>query len=265
MKLKDMVASSSPSEVLLRSIEYPEGASVDQIQELSAERRALYASAVIVDGGGSEPFTYSAALPGLDQGDLTAVLCDNGGKKVQHLVHTPPGGSPEVLMLKGKIFAEDLSPTQMVEYKFADSGWMLSGMGRGACEAYRGHKWGNWLDMWNHPFSKAALVQMVKAGLVNHLFDAYVLPSPKDELPKLTVVHNTTGKVTRIAHPVAALRVWDADKGAYQEISPVLDGAPQDADVASFWKAKLDELRAKNMEFDGEVVSGNDLVEQALQ
>merc|ERR1712232_1255947 len=112
--------------------------------ELSAERRAIYASAVTVDwvqpGGSLDAgLEYSLALPGLDPASVVAVLCDDRGVRVQHLVHCPAaaGGVATAVMLRCKILMQDLSPTQMVEYRFADSGWMLSGMGRDACERYR--------------------------------------------------------------------------------------------------------------------------------
>jgi len=258
------MASSGISEDALRSITYPEGATFIQVQELSAERRAVYAAAMNVQGSPGKPLEYSAALPDFDKGNVAAVLCDDSGQKVQYLVHAPDDGPPTVVMLGCKILMEDLSPTQMVEYRFQEGGWMLSGMGSDACEMYRGSKWSSWQKMWKEPDCKAALVRMVQAGLVNKLYDPYFLPTPQEDLAAWMVTDEKTGKITQIAHPVAALRMWDAGAGEFQDITALLDGAPADADVPAVWEEMLNELKAKYIDIDGEVISGTDLVCQAL-
>lgn len=235
-----------------------------QVQELSDERRAMYAAAVSVTSAPTKPLSYEPALPGFDQGAVAAVLCDDAGQKVQHLVHQPPGGSPTVATLSCKIMMEDLSPTQMVEYRFPEGGWMLSGMGVDACEMYRGQKWEIWLKQWKQPDCKAAVVRTIQTGLANRLFDTSLLPTPEADMPQWTVTDEKTGKLSYIVRPVAEMRIWNAATGEYDEMSSLLEGAPEDSQVASVWKEMLDTLRAGFIEIDGQVLSGADLLQQAL-
>jgi len=256
--------AASLSEEILRSIEYPEGATFVSVQELSADRRAVYANAVSVESAPMQPLAYSQALPGFDQGEVAAVLCELDGEKVQHLVYLPPGGSPTVAMLSCKILMEDLSPTQLVEYRFRDGTWRLSGMGPDACEMYRGQKWQLWLKGWKEPECKAALVRMIQTGLANCLFDTSLLPSPENEMSQWMVTDPKNGKITYVPRPVEMLRRWNAEAGDYESISPHLTGAPTDAEFPQVWGDMLEELKGKFIDIDRDICSGADLVAQAL-
>eukprot|EP01062_Namystynia_karyoxenos_P024358 TRINITY_DN1948_c1_g1_i1.p2 TRINITY_DN1948_c1_g1~~TRINITY_DN1948_c1_g1_i1.p2 ORF type:complete len:261 (+),score=110.88 TRINITY_DN1948_c1_g1_i1:78-785(+) len=218
---------------VLSQVQYPEGATFIAAQELSPERRSIYAT----------------AYPALATGAVGAALCDEGGTKVQHVVHCPPGGTPTVVIIEEgcKIMYEDLPPSRMVEYRFKEGGgWMLSRMGPEACEMYRGQKFKAWKQMLDEPSCEAALRRMLEGGLVNRLFDENVLPTPEDQLAQWQVVDQATGKTISIPHPVAELRLWDAEAGEYRTMSAVLAGAPEDDGVEQAWQGILDELRAKH-------------------
>ncbi len=51
-----------------------------------------------------------------------------------------------------------------------------------------------------------------------------------------------------LPHPVAALRIYNAGKGDYDEIDPLLTGAPDDASAKKYWDDLIAELKEKNGE-----------------
>jgi len=49
--------------------------------------------------------------------------------------------------------------------------------------------------------------------------------------------------MVNIPHPVAALRVWNANELKYDEIDPALDGAPSEADKETWWADFIKSLK----------------------
>lgn len=64
----------------------------------------------------------------------------------------------------------------------------------------------------------------------------------------LLQVTGDNGKVIELPHPVAALRIYNAGKGDYDEIDPLLTGAPSDAEAKAYWDNLIKELKEKNGE-----------------
>lgn len=217
------------AEDVLKGLEYPD-AKYEKAQNFTDDRRKIYAG----------------FYPALATGAAAAVLCSSDDGPVQHIVHQPDGGQATVVIIPEacKIMYEDLSPSQMVEYRFKDGDWRLSWMGKEACTMYKGQKYEIWKKLLMEPSCEAALRRMLQTGLVNRLFDEGVLPTPPEDLSNWQVTDPSSGKLISIPHPVAELRIWDAAAEKYDVMSAVLDGAPSDSEVDKAWAEILDKLRA---------------------
>ena len=183
----------------LLALPFPEDAKALEVQAVSDERRAVYAR----------------LLPELASGELHGVVCDADGEKVQHLVHKPAGGAAVVVIVEEgcKIMLDDLSPTQMVEYRFSESPeWRCGYLGEAAMESYRTQKFKTWKDMVVNPSCKAAFKRILQTGLVTKLYDTVALPTPAEDAQKWTVTNEETGKIIHVPHPVSQMRIWDAEK-----------------------------------------------------
>ncbi|KAJ9465370.1 hypothetical protein DIPPA_18760 [Diplonema papillatum] len=215
------------------ALEYPEGAKALRIQAVSEERRQIYARIV----------------PELSSGDVKGVLCELDGEKVQHIVHCPAGGAPKVVIVEEacKIMFDDLSPSQMIEYRFKESPqWHLGWMGEESADGYRRQKFKSWREMFDKPTCEAAFKRMLQTGLVTRLYDTVALPTPAEDVAKWTVVNEETGKKIDIPHPVHEMRVWDAEKEAYRTIASLLEGAPEDDKAGEYWEKLLQEQKDKH-------------------
>ena len=173
------------------------------VQSVSEERRAVYAR----------------LLPELKSGELKGVVCDLDGEKVQHIVHAGASGPTVVVVEEGcKIMLEDLSPSQMVEYRFAESpDWYLGFMSEGGMEGYRALKFKTWKDMIDQPSCEAAFKRMLQSGLVTKLYDTVALPTPESDLSAWMVTNEDTGKPIHVPHPVEEMRIWDAEEVCVRE------------------------------------------------
>eukprot|EP01064_Diplonema_japonicum_P003217 TRINITY_DN120_c4_g1_i1.p1 TRINITY_DN120_c4_g1~~TRINITY_DN120_c4_g1_i1.p1 ORF type:complete len:247 (+),score=74.56 TRINITY_DN120_c4_g1_i1:56-742(+) len=213
----------------LLAMEYPEDAKALEVQDVSPDRLQIYESVVNGISKG---------------GEVKAVVCECYGDKVQHLVKD----GKVVMVEEGcKIMLEDLSPSQMVEYRFKESPqWMLGWMSAEAAIGYRAQKFKTWKEMLDSPNCEAAFKRLIQTGLVTKLYDTVALATPAEEADKWVVTNEETGKKIDIPHPVSEMRIWDAEAGAYKELSPHLDGAPSDAEADAYWAKLLDEQREKH-------------------
>lgn len=168
-----------------------------------------------------------------------------GGEPVELLGAVSGSFALEVLSSTCQVTYEDLSASQLVEFRFADEGdatWRLSCIGEAALTAFKAHKFKGWKDMLENPTCEAQFRRMLQLGLVNKVYDKFIFPTPDALKPSYTVVDDN-GKNVDIPHSVAGLRIWAAADQAYREISPQLDGAPSDADAAKVWGEMLDQWR----------------------
>eukprot|EP01060_Flectonema_neradi_P032557 TRINITY_DN5206_c0_g2_i1.p1 TRINITY_DN5206_c0_g2~~TRINITY_DN5206_c0_g2_i1.p1 ORF type:complete len:233 (+),score=40.01 TRINITY_DN5206_c0_g2_i1:64-762(+) len=224
----------------LLSMSYPEDAKPLEVQDVAADRVEI----------------YSKLAPKLKSGTVKGVLCDQDGVKVQHIVHSD-NGKVEVVVIEEacKIMLDDLSPTQMVEYKFEDTGFMLGWMGEDAAASYRSAKFKAWKEMVDKPNCEAAFRRILQAGVVTRLYDTVALPTPPEQADKYIVTNEETGKKINIPHEVSEMRVWDAEAGSYKAFSAHLDGAPQPDEKEQFWGNLIAEQREKH---------GDELIDKIL-
>lgn len=115
---------------------------------------------------------------------------------------------------------------------------------------FRRGKFKQWEDNMKHATCKAAFKRMWQVGPVFKVYDKNMFAHSDADREKYEVVDEKTGKTVDIPHPVAALRIWNAEKGSYDEVESVLDGSP--ADPAAYWaelKLELETIYSKE-EFD---------------
>eukprot|EP01061_Rhynchopus_euleeides_P025682 TRINITY_DN416_c0_g1_i1.p1 TRINITY_DN416_c0_g1~~TRINITY_DN416_c0_g1_i1.p1 ORF type:complete len:232 (+),score=99.67 TRINITY_DN416_c0_g1_i1:76-771(+) len=225
----------------LLALAFPEEAKPLEVQEVTPERVEIYAR----------------LLPELKGSSVAAVLCDLDGEKVQHLVVAGDAGPRVVVVEEGcKIMLDDLSPTQMVEYRFKEHPeWHVGYMSECAMEGYRAQKFKTWKQMIDEPSCKAAFKRLLHTGLVTKLYDTVALPTPESDKAAWIVTNEETGKPIHVPHPVEEMRIWDATQGEYRTLSARLVGAPNEEDEEKYWQDLLTEQREKH---------GSDVIQELL-
>jgi len=199
--------------------------------QLSDERKAVYAP---------EHSVVSTAAA------VISVPGEVDGEAVELVGAVVPSGDTwnlEILSGTCKIMYDDLSVSQFVEYCFPDApGWKLSSVGDVALQEFKAHKYKLWKDRLDNPTCEAEFRRMLQLGLVNKVFDKHIFPTP-DELKDKYLITDDNGKQVDIPHSVSGLRVWSVAEGKYSEISPILNGAPEDGEVEAAWEKILTDFR----------------------
>jgi hypothetical protein len=173
---------------------------------------------------------------------VAIIAKDNAGD----LIELVAAGTNALKLLKCscQITMEDLSPSECVEYAFAEAPcqWRLAQLSRGALESYRDMKFEAWRKMLLEPTCGAQFRRMLQIGSVTRLFDPHVFPTPDGLRHLYQVYDDQSGRQIQLPHPVAALRTWNVGRRAYDAINPRLTGAPLEAAESSWWSALLNEL-----------------------
>merc|ERR1712190_104132 len=128
-----------------------------------------------------------------------------------------------------QITYEDLSPSECVEYGFAEAPgvWAMAQLSVEALETYRGMKFEAWKNMLMNPTCEAQFRRMLQIGMVAKLYDPHVFPTPESLKSTYQVTDERTGKLIELPHPIEELRIWDAAKMDYRRMDTRLTGAPQ--------------------------------------
>mmetsp|Transcript_53044 Transcript_53044/g.119519 ORF Transcript_53044/g.119519 Transcript_53044/m.119519 type:complete len:243 (-) Transcript_53044:82-810(-) len=157
-----------------------------------------------------------------------------------------PAAAPELVMGSCSITYEDLSPSECIEYAFAEAPeeWAMAQLSLEALETYRGMKFEAWKAMLLSPTCEAQFRRMLQIGVVSQLYDPHVFPTPESTKSKFQVTDERTGKLIELPHPVHELRVWDVEKQAYKLIDTQLKGAPSEAEKDDWWINFVKELDA---------------------
>jgi hypothetical protein len=122
---------------------------------------------------------------------------------------------------------------------------MVSCVGLESLESYKSFKFGAWRDNMFEAFhgcAKAFLPELKRQKVMTNVYDTSVFPMSPIERSQWEVDHN--GKMISIPRPVKALRIFNSSTQAYDDINPMMDGAPTEAEQGSYWVSFLDELRA---------------------
>ena len=139
---------------------------------------------------------------------------------------------------------ESMSPTCLVQYQYQENGpWKISRISRQPLEMYQSSKFSLWRNMLNHPTCEAAFVRMLKNGPLNRIYDKLAFPIADEEKSDWVITDEKSGKLVDIPRPVLGLRIWNALTESYDSISPLLQGAPSDDQLESYWEQTMTELK----------------------
>lgn len=198
---------------------------------------------------------FSAAFPEIASEDKVVAIIgqETTGNLMREFIAVLKGetsGMPELQLVNGscQIFYEDLTPSECVEYSFAEApeSFALAQISRDALESYRSMKFEAWKHMLMEPSCEAAFRRMLQIGVVTQLYDPHVFPTPEGKQKSAyQVVDEKTGKLLDLPHPVAKLRVWEANKGRYEALDTRLGGAPSQSDEAAWWQNLLSDFRTR--------------------
>lgn len=200
---------------------------------------------------------FAAAFPECGDDQVVAILAKgpSGDFKEFIAVVKGDGASAELVMGSCQITFEDLTPSDCIEYSFAEAPgqWNLAQVSQEALETYRGMKFDAWKNMLDKPTCEAQFRRMLSIGVVTELFDPQMFPTPDSLKSQYQVTDERTGKLIQLPHPVGQLRVWNAEKQQYDAIDTHLTGAPVEAEKATWWTDFIDKLRK---EHGDEYISG---------
>jgi len=158
------------------------------------------------------------------------------------------GGTPQVVIANCQITYEDLSPSECIEYTFAEApdDWKITQLSLEALENYRSQKFESWRGMLVEPTCEAQLRRMLQIGCVAKLYDPHVFPTSEAHKETFQATDERTGKLIELPHPVKELRSWNAETLTYTVIDTQLAGAPSEEEKDEWWSNFLQELEAKH-------------------
>lgn len=175
---------------------------------------------------------------------------DGGFREFIAIVKDVDSKTAELVFGSCSITYEDMSPSECVEYAFAEepTRYALAQISREALETYRTMKFELWQKMLTSPTCEAQFRRMLQIGVVSRMYDPNIFPTPESLQPLYQVTDEKTGKLIQLPHPVGALRVWNAQTQTYDSIDPQLQGAPAEADKDAWWANMIKELKEKHGE-----------------
>lgn len=188
-------------------------------------------------------------------GDATyvAVKAKDGYGQNQELAVKISNGACTNLLTECKVSYEKMPPSHLVEYMFDDSActsseskqWQLSMVSLDYLLAFRAGKFKDWEKRFLEPSCKAEFRRMYQIGPVYKVYDHPMFPSQEDEMEaSFTVTDEKTGRKLILPRPVSALRIWNSEKQAYDEVDAHLDGSPKgDEERAEYWKGLVAKLK----------------------
>mmetsp|Transcript_9553 Transcript_9553/g.14334 ORF Transcript_9553/g.14334 Transcript_9553/m.14334 type:complete len:312 (+) Transcript_9553:104-1039(+) len=254
---RDEMADTGPPEVLDETIEGLVK-SVEIVNDDGVQFKVLSHSRLSKD----RKAIYSRKFPEMKSSIVIACKCKEvadeeesellteSSKIVEHLVlinRSSEGKSKakaKPLLTECKISYEEVSPTQLVEYRFEETPtWYLSESTRPYLESFRASKFKTWKTMLMETRCRATLRSLLALGPITRLYDRFALPTPEDQ-KHLFETKDDNGKTVHIPHPVSELRVWDPEKGEYEVVKAHLEGSPETKEaVEKFWSETLARLR----------------------
>eukprot|EP00939_MAST-03C_sp_MAST-3C-sp1_P000957 g957.t1 len=203
-----------------------------QVKELCEERRKIYAEEI------------PALAP--DAGKAYACLCEVDEETSEYIFVVDEDNEVNVAMGECSILWDDIPPYEMVEYTFEDDVWRLAKVSTAALTSIMKTKFKGWLKMIKSPSCEAAFKRMLNTGIVCCVYDKLVFPTP-DALEEKYSVENEKGVTVHMPHPVKGLRVWNPTTDTYEEVSPLLEGAPKGEDEKkAFWLDLLESLKEEH-------------------
>ncbi|ETO26154.1 hypothetical protein RFI_10983 [Reticulomyxa filosa] len=200
---------------------------------------------------------YSAVISDLNEGEVVVCECkpsDNleDGDLVERIIVVKLDEKEcNNIITECKISLDEFPPSGLVEYTFDEKAdkarWYLSQMCLASLEHYKGNRFRLWKEMIEKPDCKATFRRLLRIGVINRMFDHVAFPSPDHEKADWEV-KNDSGKIVIMPRPIQGLRQWNVSKRAYDQISPLLPGAPTDSEKEEYWKAMLVKFKEQHGE-----------------
>lgn len=195
--------------------------------------------------------TIATSFPDCEgSGDVVAVVGKDAAGNLREFIAVLKGSPlvPELVMGSCQITYEDLSPSECIEYAFAEAPteWAMAQLSREALETYRGMKFEAWKQMLTKPTCEAQFRRMLQIGLVTRLYDPHVFPTPESMKAQYQVTDERSGKLIELPHPVQELRFWSAQANSYEKVDTVLGGAPSEAEAKAWWDEFMVALRKEH-------------------
>lgn len=205
---------------------------VHLVEQLGSERQALYQN--LFEG-------KSAAHVGALLGDVDGVVREFIYGKCEN-------GQVEVPCVSCQVTFEDMSPSECVEYCFADEepypSWHIATVSVIALEDFKAKKFKLWEHQLRAPECEAAFRRLLQQGPIRHVYDKFIFPTPVSRAGHYKVIDEHSGKTVDLPHQVDRMRIWNAHRQAYDEFDPSLAGAPKTSEEAlAYWSHLLNELR----------------------
>jgi len=223
-----------------------------------------YASSKLLDND-RRPVFATAFPECADPGQIYEIIAEGkaqgGSVQVREFTAMCKGAAgtspPKLLEGSCAITLEDLTPSECVEYCFAEEPdkWRMALLSREALDTYRSTKFQSWLKMLQEPTCEAQLRRMLQIGPVTRMFDPIVFPTPEALKSQYQVIDDKTGRKIDLPHPVSKLRVWDASQQRYEALETLLTGAPPDNVKEIWWQDLLKQLQS---------LQGNTYIQQLM-
>ena len=158
------------------------------------------------------------------------------------LLHVVAGSEIRVLTGDCQITFDEVPLAAFVEYRFSEDSeetWRVASVTEDALRELKKTMFASWEEQIRRPSCEAAFRRLLQAGPISKVFDKHLFPTPDALKSKYQVVHETSGKLIDLPHPVDKLRVFDPESDAYREIDGTLDGAPRGAEATRAYFARL--------------------------
>lgn len=193
-------------------------------------------------------------LAGLKTDPRTVICLLLTDKSNEHLAYLNADGTVELIFVDDAVSYEPLSPLQLVQYCYAapssssstsesEGEWISSCIGHECLQSYTATKYSLWKGMFLKAFdgcAKAFLPEIKRGYTMTNVYDHMIFPYDPSEAPNWEVDHN--GKTVKLPRPIHGLRIWNPNQCVYDQISPVMAGAPSPAEMPSAWSSLLVEL-----------------------
>ena len=202
------------------------------IEQLSSERQELY----------KEFFQRSSPTR------MGALVGEVDGVVREFVYGIDENGRVEVPCVSCQVTFEDMSLSECVEYCFIDEephpSWHIASVSSLALDDFKAKKFKLWEHQLKAPECEAAFRRLLQQGPIRHVYDKFIFPTPESRAANYKVIDEHSGKTVDIPHQVDRMRIWNAEKQAYDEFDPSLAGAPRTSEeAAEYWTKLLNELR----------------------
>lgn len=181
-----------------------------------------------------------------DAGKLLAITGEVDGECREFIVEVnATNNQVRAITISCQITFEDLSLSQCPEYFFEDDPqWRVAQISLEALEDFKIKKFKLWEHQLKEPECEAAFRRLLQQGPIRNVFDKFIFPSSDAVALKFKVIDEHNGKAVDVPHQVSKMRLWNCEKGQYEDFNCSLSGAPtSESEAETYWNGMIDEMR----------------------